>query len=423
MDDRLSRFDLRLGDFVPDRSEVGETLFYVGFGYYLCISFVGWIFKPASWIADAIGHPIPPELRPRIVLGGGALIGLPFLLMAIWDAGTAKARQRKRERLTIARAKELAAEKAAREAEQAKSEVVATSPAKAPPVTTSSYPQSCLRFGPPEEPKAPPPEREKAVAAPPVSRRPELVFSRDDDEPGFVAPGPGLRESEWRTASDASTLLEHAIPRIPIRHTCLVLAHLAEVLWLDWERKLPADWRPALCLATLRAWCFNEATLAEVDAAREEARLAWHRVAPGRSRLASPYPAFAAVSAIRSAALYPGCEWLGEVNPKPALEVVRAFITARSVEDAKAHATNEAHLGGGRVTESPHQRRRAVQRRVSAYLADLIRQYVPYPSRRSTTWLVSGSIIYSGDAVLTVDGWRIVQAVSTRPRIPTSGWN
>ena len=54
-------------------------------------------------------------------------------------------------------------------------------------------------------------------------------------------------------------------------HFRLVLAELAECAWPAWHRAFPHDWRPAWCVATVRAWCFGEATIAQVLEAKEGA--------------------------------------------------------------------------------------------------------------------------------------------------------
>lgn len=432
--DRLGLRNLQWRDFIPEgQFSIGDFLFVLGGVYFFCMAPARGFVHLLAWAARELGNPLAPDDKTRLAfLGAGildaVLLGFIFLFDAQKNAWRRIAREERENKIREDAAKR-------RKKKRAKASLKRSSARAAEQDRPPNQRQgTAMRIATPDEYDDPSYDRYGDY---PNRRSPpsaQTLVRLDREEPPEPEPPlpPGLSETQWHSLQDATALLDHAIPRIPVRYTCLVLSHLAEVLWTEWDRRLPQDWRPGWCLAVTRAWCFGEATLSDVDAACEQARLAFDKVGPG-----STYPAFAAVMAVRSVALYPGFERLTEVSTQPARELVQAFIHARETVDAEIRAASEAYYWGkeqtaplpqiwGELANATKQRcQSAIAKRVSAYLSELLRQYIPYPSRRSTEWKIRGSLLCAGDAVLALNGWRIVQAVPvpTKPRYPRGGWN
>lgn len=242
------------------------------------------------------------------------------------------------------------------------------------------------------------------------------------EEPPSI--GPRLTEAQWLGLPDAAALLRHAIPRIPVQHTCLVLSELAELAWPAWQRAAPGDWRFAWCLTALRAWCVGEASLKELD----QARSALLRAIARRGPRSPSSAADASVRAVACASLYAGFRVGDEVSPDPALELLQHLASVRAARDPRlgaARMTAEvaasadgplSHAYGALARAEAQRLERQCAREVSAGVAEALRAWIPYPWRPSADWFLGGAQVKAGDAVIHLDGWRIARAEPWLPR-------
>jgi hypothetical protein len=104
-------------------------------------------------------------------------------------------------------------------AQKPHAEKPAAAPPRAKPPRASPRPQppvsyGCIRYLEPEPPLTPP---ETLILAPAVL--------------GEAPEGKGLDQAKWNTSDEPEALLAHALPLIPLRHTCLLFAAIVERLW------------------------------------------------------------------------------------------------------------------------------------------------------------------------------------------------
>lgn len=242
---------------------------------------------------------------------------------------------------------------------------------------------------------------------------PEVVT---DDEQHDSWPDSDLSHAQWHASTDARVVITHAINRIPRKHLCLVLAELAEQLWPYFHEKSPNDWRPAWCLATLRAWCFGEASLDDLRAAQAEARKVSVRGGPGDNAFA----ALEALKAMLTTTSY-GCLELEEDEDLYATGAIDIFCAVAAV---KHHAVTKAATEAFEFkafanfhnrTVACEQLTRPMDRQSFEELAVFLRARIAWPARASERWVVRRGTVKSGDSTLVVDGWRIVEVRAFTP--------
>ena len=236
---------------------------------------------------------------------------------------------------------------------------------------------------------------------------------------------PDLSHAEWHTEQDPYRLLEHAVPRIPYRHTYLVLAEILEAGLPLWRRAYPDDPTPERCAGLLRAWCLGRAPRSRLVRARAEAfdangRASSSRIGAG-DRL---HEIFAAgeVTFAAAAALAHVDRDVQRTRLSQATAVLFGTLSAESElnPEVQAHSRLEAWFYGPAPTEpgvhsiiSRAEARRAreeAERRQAIPYAELIRRLIPFPWRASRAWRPAGNRIRAGDALLILEGERLVGA-------------
>lgn len=194
---------------------------------------------------------------------------------------------------------------------------------------------------------------------------------------------------EWLGEVDGRRLIRFAASRIPAQHLGLVLASVAACGWSHVHRFAPSEWRPALALAALRAWCHGEATQTELESALE--CLKQLRGSTDRRTNPAAHDAHAAIGCALEAVLLRGTK-----------RAVNAAIAV--VENLVCAEVEEADARGVLTRDTRDQKLEAT--------AQLIRQQLPWPATASDRWELTLGLAMSGGAALRIDGWNIGDAVS-----------
>lgn len=263
-------------------------------------------------------------------------------------------------------------------------------------------------------------EVEESKRGPPRHRpqRAARDVAEDDDREDSAADGE-LSEKHWLFSTDAGELIRYAIARLPAQHLSLVLAELAECAWPAWHRAFPHDWRPAWCVATVRAWCFGEATIAQVLEAKEGAWEACRAAVRDRRHRGSIRSC--ALSASRVMSLAGAYVETADPEQREASAVEEFF---RCLSEAVPNPEEEAIEYAETLSfeaDSPHQRlywafhgeveqERARERHArawSARAAETIQLIVPYPAEVSKRWVVVRDRVLIEGAVLHLEGWKV----------------
>jgi hypothetical protein len=232
-----------------------------------------------------------------------------------------------------------------------------------------------------------------------------------------------LSGAGWLSSKDACELFQHAVPLLSRHYLTLVLCELAERAHPHWTKFHSEDWRPAWCLATARAWCFGEATVHEVHAARVAGIAALKRWNPrARQEGTSSAAAYSAAKACVLATAYVWEHGDGPLSPDAAEscafwaaaahsadeeKAVQAFFSEGADIPAAAVFAREADEAAEEVKEKLHDAR-------LAEVASHIRELVPYPSVLSRRWEPKERTAVAGHALLELEGWRIVGARKKR---------
>ena len=174
-----------------------------------------------------------------------------------------------------------------------------------------------------------------------------------------------MTPESWASSRDARELLRFCAERIPRQHLCLVLCEIATAALPHWQSRHPEDWRPAWCVATVRAWCFFQADESELRRALEAVQAIEDPEPSGIAALA----AAASTAAAAKAAL-----WRTTTAVADSDYVDPAGFVANAVSVAQV-ASIAAEFGGDAPDEE----------RLSA-LADLIRHLVLFPQRSNRRW-------------------------------------
>jgi hypothetical protein len=144
----------------------------------------------------------------------------------------------------------------------------------------------------------------------------------------------------------------------------------------------------------------------------------------------------ATIEAVRQASLYPGFEGATEVSLEPARRLLSALGAIEQMRDPLATAAEEASRWAsdqqapinrlwGKLSHRTLSRAEGEARdRLFASLAAQLREWIPYPERKSRAWLARGNVLCAGDALVSLDGWRIRSAIPIdwKPRYPRGGW-
>jgi hypothetical protein len=226
-----------------------------------------------------------------------------------------------------------------------------------------------------------------------------------------------LTYAEWLAAAEPERLLEHAVPRLSAQHTCLLLATIAERAWPAWHRLHPDDWRFALSVATLRAWCLGEASLEDLGEVKRATHLQRGQFKTRDDReIFARSPTLCGLQVIWNAMECARTE-SKEVRLSSALASLRAVQRLALADDAKMqgalierrrswwHRPTDEERWSPPAIDTRAVRKSATRR--AASLSRLILRCTPFPSRDAMKWRRVGTRIRSGDGWLRLDGWRI----------------
>ena len=402
------------------------ALLLLAFGWAVVASVVDqFVLRPIWTIAHWLGHPLGQDVRTALTVVTASELCLAYVVLFFWDK-----RQKERahrERQTAMLAVILAFRTALTALKSIPAEVVMLSPPELPAIFKRlDDPQ--FTEPTPSVPAAPEPEAPATTQSRLGCYRPFVVA---DEKSALPPPEPRkapepqpfeLTRAEWDASSDPCALLCHAIPRIPVRHTCLVLSQLAGGCWPHWNRCFPNDWRPAWSLMLLRAWSLGEASRTELAAARDAARVALEWARRQRNLGPSRLSAYAAVRAIDYAHWYAQDSEADRLGPFPAFKLLAWISLAMRDEDLSSGFDLDAPRRWTYADPQPsleqialRRARRLLAPRRSVRIATRLRTWIPYPSRASTEWRRIGNWIRAGDASLFLDGSRIA---SSRPLTP-----
>ena len=214
-------------------------------------------------------------------------------------------------------------------------------------------------------------------------------------------------QAEWFATTDTRALLEFAVPRIPSRHTCLVLLELLRDI-------SPTALQPGV----LGAWCLGEASAEAVLAGRRQLIFA-HHLPPSLRRIpGATTAAWAVARALEQlVALTQASD--DDARFEAALNAFGWICWARAQRSAELRAAEEAvswveEQGSGctaalsaRLEELRDRTGDRICQREGARYADKVRWLIAYPWRKTTEWTVREREIRSGDTLLYRAGARL----------------
>lgn len=191
-----------------------------------------------------------------------------------------------------------------------------------------------------------------------------------------------MTRDQWARLTEPAEMIAEASYTIPKRYLCLVLVELAQPAVERWAKTRPDDWRLALGLAVMRAWCFFLATDGEL--AHAEWVVSSMREGAGSSASRDD----AAIASVERCLRIASLPESGERATTPDGLAEAAFWCVRAVQYAQG-------------LEGPAGRA----------LVPLVRQRIVYTPDVERDWLPNPGIVFAGAAVLRIDGREIGDVV------------
>lgn len=267
-------------------------------------------------------------------------------------------------------------------------------------------------------------------------------------EPMEEAPErPSLSRAAWHERQGATDLMAHAAPLLARQHLALVLAAIASTAWKHWHQRRPDDWSFAWSIALLRAWALGEVhgdelrrgLVLQLDGLPSPAFVDPTGRPYGSyddNELSRDVLAACAAAAVRALEVV-ACDDAGRTADAVLFATACANARAEEVSVEQSFLglldldseLEESEAARGRKRPSRARRRvgreqerlvawamhafRRTSRRSYAASVKTIRALVPWVDAPTTDWRVLGPLIVTGDTLLRVDGWEVLDAVRT----------